>query len=82
MPLMHARRLVSKKYMTSPREELSAQNGHLGIVKLLRIFEHGTDVHAMNDQSQTLYQASSQTGNRSRDCRVTLGVWRALRKVC
>ena len=42
--------------------DLSARNGHLGIVKLL--LERGADVHAQNDDGETPYQLSLRTGNR------------------
>ena len=40
----------------------SAENGHLGIVKLL--LERGADVHALNGDGQTPYQLSLAYGYR------------------
>jgi hypothetical protein len=59
MPLIYARHLVSRTYMTGLREELSTQNGHLAIVKLL--LERDTKRPCMNDQGQTPYQALLQS---------------------
>jgi hypothetical protein len=48
VPLMHARHL---KYIVGPHEELSVQNGHLGVVKLFTVYGHGADAHAIIGQS-------------------------------
>ena len=41
---------------------LSARNGHLGIVKLL--LERGAEIHALNGEGETPYQASLAWGYR------------------